>query len=86
VREIELARPYLYCVPCRQGLAPLDAALGVAPGHRRAAGGDQAGRRGALRDGPRLVARADGGRPEHGADARIFAATSAVTRIIPARR
>jgi len=33
--EVELARPYFYCVPCRQGFAPLAAALGVAPGHKQ---------------------------------------------------
>jgi uncharacterized protein UPF0236 len=32
VGKVELARPYFYCVPCGQGFAPLDAALGVAPG------------------------------------------------------
>src|SRR5947208_4356542 len=31
VGEVELARPYFYCVPCGQGFAPLDTALGVAP-------------------------------------------------------
>jgi uncharacterized protein (DUF1499 family) len=35
VGEVELARPYFYCVPCRQGFAPLDAALGVAPGRKQ---------------------------------------------------
>jgi hypothetical protein len=34
VGEIELARPYFYCVPCRQGFAPLDATLGMAPGRK----------------------------------------------------
>jgi hypothetical protein len=33
--EVELARPYFYCVPCGQGFAPLDAALGVAPGRKQ---------------------------------------------------
>jgi len=32
VGEMELNRPYFYCLPCRQGLAPLDRALGLAPG------------------------------------------------------
>jgi len=35
VGEVELARPYFYCVPCRQGFAPLDATLGVAPGRKQ---------------------------------------------------
>src|SRR5918996_2592442 len=35
VGEVELARPYFYCVPCSQGFAPLDAALGVAPGRKQ---------------------------------------------------
>jgi hypothetical protein len=35
VGEVELARPYFYCVPCGQGFAPLDAALGVAPGRKQ---------------------------------------------------
>ena len=34
VGEVELARPSFYCVPCGQGFAPLDAALGVAPGRK----------------------------------------------------
>lgn len=35
VGEVELARPYFYCVSCSQGLAPLDVALGVAPGRKQ---------------------------------------------------
>jgi hypothetical protein len=35
VGEVELARPYFYCVPCHQGFAPLDATLGVAPGRKQ---------------------------------------------------
>ena len=35
VGEVELARPYFYCVPCSQGFAPLDATLGVAPGRKQ---------------------------------------------------
>lgn len=35
VGEVELHRPYFYCVPCGQGFAPLDATLGVAPGHKQ---------------------------------------------------
>ena len=35
VGEVELPRPYFYCVPCGQGFAPLDATLGVAPGHKQ---------------------------------------------------
>jgi hypothetical protein len=35
VGEVELARPYFYCVPCGQGFAPLDTALGVAPGRKQ---------------------------------------------------
>jgi len=35
VGEVELNRPYFYCVPCGQGFAPLDATLGVAPGHKQ---------------------------------------------------
>jgi hypothetical protein len=35
VGEVELARPYFYCVPCSQGFAPLDAVLGVAPGRKQ---------------------------------------------------
>src|SRR5262249_56199058 len=31
----EVAGPYLYCVPCGQGFAPMDAALGVAPGRKQ---------------------------------------------------
>jgi hypothetical protein len=32
VGEVEVARPYFYCVPCGYGFAPLEAALGLAPG------------------------------------------------------
>jgi hypothetical protein len=35
VGEVELNRPYFYCVPCGQGFAPLDRALGLAPGHKQ---------------------------------------------------
>jgi hypothetical protein len=35
VGEVELARPYFYCVPCGRGFAPLDTALGVAPGRKQ---------------------------------------------------
>ncbi|MBI3302823.1 MAG: ISKra4 family transposase [Deltaproteobacteria bacterium] len=35
VGAVELARPYFYCVPCGQGFAPLDTALGVAPGRKQ---------------------------------------------------
>ncbi len=35
VGEVELARSYFYCVPCGQGFAPVDAALGVAPGRKQ---------------------------------------------------
>jgi hypothetical protein len=35
VGEGALARPYFYCVPCGQGFAPLDTALGVAPGRKQ---------------------------------------------------
>ncbi|MBI3301811.1 MAG: ISKra4 family transposase [Deltaproteobacteria bacterium] len=35
VGEMELSRPYFYCVPCGQGFAPLDNALGLAPGHKQ---------------------------------------------------
>lgn len=35
VGEVALRRPYFYCVPCGQGFAPLDAALGVAPGRKQ---------------------------------------------------
>ncbi len=35
VGEVELARPYFYCVPGGQGFAPLATALGVAPGHKQ---------------------------------------------------
>jgi hypothetical protein len=33
--EVELARPYFYCMPCGQGFAPLDTTLGVAPGRKQ---------------------------------------------------
>jgi hypothetical protein len=32
VGEYRLVRPYWHCAPCHQGLAPLDAVLGVGPG------------------------------------------------------
>jgi len=35
VGEMELRRPYFYCVPCGQGFTPLDAALGAAPGRKQ---------------------------------------------------
>ncbi len=35
VGEVELARPYFYCVPCGQGFCPLDAALGLAGGRKQ---------------------------------------------------
>ena len=35
VGEVELARPYFYCVPCGQGVAPVDVAVGVAPGRKQ---------------------------------------------------
>jgi hypothetical protein len=35
VGEVELARPYFYCVPCGQGFSPLEAALGLAPGRKQ---------------------------------------------------
>jgi hypothetical protein len=35
VGEVQLARPYFYCVSCSQGFAPLDAALSVAPGRKQ---------------------------------------------------
>ena len=35
VGEVELDRPYFYCVPCGQGFAPLDAALEVAAGRKQ---------------------------------------------------
>jgi len=35
VGKVGLARPYFYCVSCGQGFAPLDAALGVAPGRKQ---------------------------------------------------
>jgi Uncharacterised protein family (UPF0236) len=35
VGEVELGRPYFYCVPCGQGFAPLEAALEVAAGRKQ---------------------------------------------------
>ena len=35
VGAVELGRPYFYCMPCGQGFAPLDAALGLAAGHKQ---------------------------------------------------
>jgi len=35
VGEMELSRPYFYCGPCGHGFAPLDRALGLAPGHKQ---------------------------------------------------
>jgi Uncharacterised protein family (UPF0236). len=35
VGAVEVSRPYFYCVPCRHGFAPLDAALGLAPGRKQ---------------------------------------------------
>jgi Transposase len=35
VGAVDLVRPYFYCVPCGQGFAPLDTALGVAPGRKQ---------------------------------------------------
>lgn len=35
VGEVELGRPYFYCVPCGQGFAPLDTTLGLAAGHKQ---------------------------------------------------
>jgi len=57
VGEVELARPYFYCVPCHQGFAPLDATLGVArvASSSTCARGHQAGHEGPLRDGPDLL-------------------------------
>jgi len=34
VGAVELGRPYFYCVPCGQGVAPLDAALELAAGRK----------------------------------------------------
>ena len=33
--SVELDRPYFYCVPCGQGVFPLDAALGLAAGRKQ---------------------------------------------------
>jgi len=35
VGAVEVSRPYFYCVPCRHGFAPLDSALGLAPGRKQ---------------------------------------------------
>jgi hypothetical protein len=35
VGKVEVARPYFYCVPCGHGFAPLEAALGLAPGRKQ---------------------------------------------------
>jgi hypothetical protein len=35
VGTVEVARPYFYCVPCHHGFAPLEAALGLAPGRKQ---------------------------------------------------
>ena len=35
VGSVEVARPYFYCVPCGQGFAPLEAALGLAAGRKQ---------------------------------------------------
>lgn len=35
VGEVEVSRPYFYCVPCGQGFAPLDSVLGLAPGRKQ---------------------------------------------------
>jgi hypothetical protein len=35
VGEVELDRPYFYCVPCGQGFAPLDGALELAAGRKQ---------------------------------------------------
>jgi hypothetical protein len=35
VGEVEVSRPYFYCVPCKHGFAPLDGALGLAPGRKQ---------------------------------------------------
>jgi hypothetical protein len=32
VGAVQIERPYFYCRPCRCGVYPLDAALGLAPG------------------------------------------------------
>jgi len=34
VGEVEVARPYFYCVPCGHGFSPLEAALGLAEGRK----------------------------------------------------
>jgi len=35
VGKVEVARPYFYCVPCSHGFAPLEVALGLAPGRKQ---------------------------------------------------
>jgi len=35
VGEVEVARPYFYCVPCGHGFSPLEAALGLAEGRKQ---------------------------------------------------
>jgi hypothetical protein len=35
VGEVEVDRPYFYCVPCGHGFAPLDATLGLAAGRKQ---------------------------------------------------
>src|SRR6266446_1846190 len=35
VGEVEVARPYFYCVPCGHGFAPLEATLGLAEGRKQ---------------------------------------------------
>jgi hypothetical protein len=35
VGKVEVARPYFYCLPCGQGFAPLEAALGLAAGRQQ---------------------------------------------------
>jgi hypothetical protein len=35
VGEVEVDRPYFYCVPCGQGFFPLDASLGLAAGRKQ---------------------------------------------------
>ncbi len=35
VGVVEVDRPYFYCVPCAHGFFPLDAALGLAEGHKQ---------------------------------------------------
>src|SRR5215813_2975763 len=35
VGKVEVARPYCYCVPCGHGVAPLEAALGLAEGRQQ---------------------------------------------------